>query len=389
MLPAPIFSQAMEELALAIAPSLQEIYIAINATEHDSKVSWESMPSSDFSCRPGYFIGLRYGDPPLDENFVPSRSSSVSVPKFSRIPPAFDSRQTWPERVGESVNQGLCGLCWAIALAGVLSDRFAIGNEGNHSVGDLSPLDLQTCAQRSPSCATSPPLFEISEHLVKVGVAKSSCLSFQGVLGSSCQAECNDGGRLTRCKSVRLLFCTQTQFRYRAESVHHVGIETSDSFERCWQIMREIHKNGPVLASMNIYIDFLIYKTGQGFLQVTDIHCTSCERASSLFLGVYSKTQEHQRYLGKHSVKIIGWGSEHGEPYWLIQNSWGVLHGEAGLARIRRGTNECGIESEVLAPIPNFLDFIDFDYSLKLKLYLESSKLNASRFNTSNVGESL
>jgi len=106
--------------------------------------------------------------------------------------------------------------------------------------------------------------------------------------------------------------------------------------------------------------------------------------ACSLTAGVYSKTQEHQRYLGKHSVKIIGWGSERGEPYWLIQNSWGALHGEAGLARIRRGTNECGIESEVLAPIANFLDLIDFEHALKLKLYLESSKMNASSTNASN-----
>jgi hypothetical protein len=93
--------------------------------------------------------------------------------------------------------------------------------------------------------------------------------------------------------------------------------------------------------------------------------------------------------LGKHSVKIIGWGSEHGEPYWLIQNSWGELHGEAGLARIRRGTNECGIESEVLAPIPNTLDIIDFEFSLKLKIYLESARINASRFNTSYIQDLL
>ncbi len=104
---------------------------------------------------------------------------------------------------------------------------------------------------------------------------------------------------------------------------------------------------------------------------------------SSFFVGVYSKTRKLQRYLGKHSVKIIGWGSEHGEPYWLIQNSWGELHGEAGMARIRRGTNECGIESEVLAPLPNVLDIMDFEYLLKLKLFRESSKLNASSFNSS------
>ena len=92
--------------------------------------------------------------------------------------------------------------------------------------------------------------------------------------------------------------------------------------------------------------------------------------------------------MGKHSVKIIGWGSEHGELYWLIQNSWGVLHGEAGLARIRRGTNECGIESEVLAPIPNFVDLIDLEHSRKLKLYLWSLQLNTTNTSVANSSRS-
>jgi len=105
------------------------------------------------------------------------------------------------------------------------------------------------------------------------------------------------------------------------------------------------------------------------------------------FLGVYSKSLENQRYLGKHSVKIIGWGTEHGQPYWLIQNSWGTLHGEAGLARIRRGSNECGIEGEVYAPTPNFVDLIDLEYSDKLKAHLEFLQRNASTANSSSIQE--
>jgi hypothetical protein len=174
-----------------------------------------------------------------------------------------------------------------------------------------------------------------------------------------------------------------TFFRYRAASVSQLGLTASDSFDRCWQIMQEIQKNGPVVASMNVYIDFLIYKSGLRFFEV------ACEYSIlTVVLGVYSKSRERQRYLGKHSVKIIGWGSERDEPYWLIQNSWGVLHGEAGVARIRRGTNECGIESEVFAPMPNFVDLIDFEHSHKLKLYTEALQLNASNTSAANVSSS-
>jgi hypothetical protein len=204
---APIRSQMTEEHALAIAPSLQEIYLAINATMHDDRVKWEFMSISDFSCRPGYFVGMRYGDPPLDEMFVPSdHSRQTSFSKFSRIPPAFDSRQTWPDHVAESANQGKCGLCWAIAWAGVMSDRFAIGYKGNYSVGELSPGDLQACAQSSPSCATSPSLPDITNHLLNVGVGKSSCFAFHGVLGQSCLVVCDGDERPIRC-SFLFVFC--------------------------------------------------------------------------------------------------------------------------------------------------------------------------------------
>merc|ERR1711970_1169222 len=49
---------------------------------------------------------------------------------------------------------------------------------------------------------------------------------------------------------------------------------------------------------------------------------------------------------GGHAVKMIGWGSESGTDYWLVANSWGTTQwGEGGFFKIKRGTNECGIES--------------------------------------------
>ena len=47
---------------------------------------------------------------------------------------------------------------------------------------------------------------------------------------------------------------------------------------------------------------------------------------------------------GGHSVLITGWGVENGTKYWTVQNSYGEKWGENGYFRIRRGTNEAGIE---------------------------------------------
>ena len=56
--------------------------------------------------------------------------------------------------------------------------------------------------------------------------------------------------------------------------------------------------------------------------------------------------------MGRHAVRLVGWGEEGGTPYWTIANSWSPEWGEAGFFRIRRGTNECGIESTPAAGLP-------------------------------------
>jgi cathepsin B len=70
-----------------------------------------------------------------------------------------------------------------------------------------------------------------------------------------------------------------------------------------------------------------------------------------LLTGVYSKT-ENATLLSGHSVKLIGWGVEDGVDYWLMVNSWGHEWGQNGLFKIRRGTNECGIDNSTTGGVP-------------------------------------
>ena len=60
--------------------------------------------------------------------------------------------------------------------------------------------------------------------------------------------------------------------------------------------------NGPVEVAFNVYEDFTKYKE-----------------------GVYKHVSGD--LLGGHAVKMIGWGTENGEDYWLIVNSWTTTWG--------------------------------------------------------------
>ena len=52
--------------------------------------------------------------------------------------------------------------------------------------------------------------------------------------------------------------------------------------------------------------------------------------------------------LGGHAIKVIGYGTEDGNDYWLVQNSWTTTWGDGGYFKIARGTDECGIEDQMI-----------------------------------------
>jgi len=92
--------------------------------------------------------------------------------------------------------------------------------------------------------------------------------------------------------------------------------------------------HGPVEASFTVYADFPTYKS-----------------------GVYHHTTGSA--LGGHAIKIVGWGNESGSDYWLVANSWNADWGTKGFFKIKRGSNECGIEGGIVAGIPTLKQLVE------------------------------
>lgn len=55
------------------------------------------------------------------------------------------------------------------------------------------------------------------------------------------------------------------------------------------------------------------------------------------------------RAVGRHAVRVIGWGVENKIPYWLVANSWNTSWGDKGIFKILRGDNEVAFEMEFSA----------------------------------------
>ena len=136
------------------------------------------------------------------------------------------------------------------------------------------------------------------------------------------------------------------------------------------QIQLEIVQNGPVTTGFTVYYDFLdSFGSLTGGLGGQHFVGESSIVGSSPTSLIYKHDPGSQSTGTAHAVVILGWGSYQGHDYWIIRNSWGTQwgtsgdsHGPGGLPSqlqgggyfwMARGVNECGIEANVVAGLPD------------------------------------
>ncbi|CAB3398847.1 unnamed protein product [Caenorhabditis bovis] len=261
----------------------------------------------------------RYADAHSDETLAGAVDDVADA-----IPDAFDAREHLPNCASIRLirDQTNCGACWAFAAAEVMSDRVCIATRGARQP-ILSAEDALACCGQSCGLGCSGGyLIKALEFFNRRGVVTGG-----DYLGGGCKPYTVPPCDHAHCKPAETPQCHETCQSGYSKSFSddkHFGKSAYAVAKTVAAIQTEIMTNGPVSAAITVHEDFYKYKS-----------------------GVYHHVAGPD--LGGHAIKIIGWGSENGNDYWLAANSWGSGWGEDGFFRFRRGVDECGIESGVVA----------------------------------------
>lgn len=275
------------------------------------------------------------------ESFLPARK--IVEGERVEVPTEFDWR-TDPRAAAcpslrEIRDQANCGSCWAFGSVEAMTDRICIASKGkDHS--HLSAADVTSCDHLGDMGCNGGIPSSVYTYYQTFGVVtggnygdKSQCYSYPLApcahhTNSSKYPACGGEGGTPKCARS----CTDnTTLTWRSDKRHGTGgysvCQQGDSNGACADaMMQEIYNNGPITGMFFVRQSFTSYKS-----------------------GVYQVTHPlRDPMLGGHAIKIMGYGTENGTPYWLVANSWNEDWGMGGYFKIKRGVDECQIENPVI-----------------------------------------
>jgi len=242
-----------------------------------------------------WFLGGRpremWGDLPA----VKHASPALGVPQGS-LPTSVD--WTAVGAVTPVKNQCACGSCWAFGVIGVVESAWKLASDQLVSLSEQQILDCND--NYAGNCANGGYMSRALDFLRGVDICTMISYPYRGSEGSCRSTSCDVG----------------------------MPAGTLQGFQ--W-VFGEYHLQG-VLAGQPVGAG--IEASGSAF----DLY------SSGVLTGTCGSNQDHY-------VTLVGYGTEGGNAYWKLKNSWGSRWGDNGYARILRGINQCGVGQDLTYPL--------------------------------------
>jgi C1A family cysteine protease len=262
----PAFSQ--QALQGGVKQQIKEVQAAIKA----KGARWNAGETNISANREDwkYLVGL---------NYEPVDAEPIELVAAAALPAALDWRDAGGNYVTAPRNQQKCGSCWAFAMTGGLEAYSLLKNKTPGQDLDLSEQVMLSCSG-----------------------------------AGTCQ-----GGRLTASFLQKTGLPLEAAYPYTATdgacAAAAAGWQTGAYKVGAWgsvakdlnTIKTALVKYGPLPIAMQVYEDFMHYKT-----------------------GVYSYTTGKK--LGGHAVLLVGYNDE--GQYFIVKNSWDTGWGEGGFFRV-------------------------------------------------------
>jgi len=199
--------------------------------------------------------------------------------------------------VGPVKDQGSCGSCWAFSTVGNLE---GLNYLKNNKFVQYSEQQLVDCDKIDSGC--------------NGGLMENAYTYLQKAGGIETSADYRYTGRGQSCKFDKTKAALQVS--------GFVFAKSEDEEE----IKEFLFTTGPLAIALNA--DPLQFYNGG----VIDADASECDPQGL-----------------NHGVTLVGYGSENGQDYWIVKNSWGTGWGENGYFRMARGRGTCGINTYVVS----------------------------------------
>ncbi|KAK3852192.1 hypothetical protein Pcinc_041214 [Petrolisthes cinctipes] len=249
-------------------------------------------------------VGSMLTSPPTPAPATPEQKARVSL-----LPDNFDWRNISGQNYVTPVrDQGGCGSCFAFASMAQVESGIRIATKNQRS-DVFSPQDIVSCSVLAQGCLGGFNYLTGGRYAQDQGLVAEECNIYTGQ-GDPCNTDSSCG-------------------RTYVSDYEYLGGYYGACNEEL--MLQSLVEDGPMAVAYMVFDDFHNYEGGI-------YHYT----------GV--KNEFNPLEMVNHGVLIVGYGVEPttGEKFWTVKNSWSDTWGEDGYFRIRRGTNECSIESMAL-----------------------------------------